>query len=197
MTDYTDLKARLREALDVRLSLNEKIIPVGEAEVKRILAAIEELERERDKLHMENETMRGFLGWTPEQRITHEEIDVLDAAFRKSVKLVSAAPAAEHVAWCRYVNHNGRRPTEIKLCDSDSPGAFKVYAAPQAAPAPEPVAWRPLTDEDRRSALEAMPDWLGGFLKKWGWLNFAKEIERRCMEKNKAAPQPAQAEEEQ
>ena len=66
-----------------------------------------------------------------------------------------------------------------------------------AAPAPEPVAWRPLTDEDRRSAIEAMPDWLGGFLKKWGWLNFAKEIERRCMEKNKAAPQPAQAEEEQ
>lgn len=46
MTDYTDLKARLREALDVRLSLNEKIIPVGEAEVKRILAAIEELERD-------------------------------------------------------------------------------------------------------------------------------------------------------
>ena len=27
---------------------------------------------------------------------------------------------------------------------------------------------------------------LEGFMKKWGWLHFAKEIERRCREKNDA-----------
>lgn len=66
-----------------------------------------------------------------------------------------------------------------------------------AAPAAEPAAWVSLTDDDRYQAFAALPDALEGFLKKWGWLHFAKEIERRCMEKNKAAPQPAQAEEEQ
>lgn len=44
--------------------------------------------------------------------------------------------------------------------------------------------WNPLTDEDRQAAFESLPDMLEGFLKKWGWLHFAKEIERRCMEKN-------------
>jgi hypothetical protein len=31
-----------------------------------------------------------------------------------------------HVAWVRYVRHDGQ-PTTVQLCDSDSPGAFKVY----------------------------------------------------------------------
>lgn len=32
----------------------------------------------------------------------------------------------DHVAWCRYlIEHD--RPTRIVLCDSDEPGAFKVY----------------------------------------------------------------------
>ena len=39
------------------------------------------------------------------------------------------APAQEHVAWLRYVRAH-ERPTRIQLCDSDTPGAFKVYAAP-------------------------------------------------------------------
>ena len=49
----------------------------------------------------------------------------------------------------------------------------------------EPVAWVPLTDDDRKAAFESLPDALEGFMKKWGWLHFAKEIERRCKEKNK------------
>lgn len=38
--------------------------------------------------------------------------------------------ASEHVAWLRYNDHNGARPTTIHLCDSDAPGAFKVYRQP-------------------------------------------------------------------
>ncbi|TDV39577.1 hypothetical protein C7405_101696 [Paraburkholderia caballeronis] len=51
----------------------------------------------------------------------------------------------------------------------------------------EQAAWVALTDEDRKAAFESLPDMLEGFMKKWGWLNFAKEIERRCMEKNARA----------
>jgi hypothetical protein len=36
-----------------------------------------------------------------------------------------------YVAWLRYNNHNGRRPTTIHVCDSDAPGAFKVYRRPE------------------------------------------------------------------
>ena len=32
-----------------------------------------------------------------------------------------------YVAWCRYVNQPNA--TRIQLCDSDAPGAFKVYRA--------------------------------------------------------------------
>lgn len=34
---------------------------------------------------------------------------------------------ADHVAWLRYSEYNGTRPATIHLCDSDAPGAFKVY----------------------------------------------------------------------
>lgn len=54
---------------------------------------------------------------------------------------------------------------------------------PQGA---EAAQWNALTDEDRQAAFESLPDMLDGFLKKWGWLHFAKEIERRCREKNTA-----------
>lgn len=40
---------------------------------------------------------------------------------------------SDHVAWLRFNDHNGRRPTTIHLCDSDAPGAFKVYRAPDDA----------------------------------------------------------------
>lgn len=55
----------------------------------------------------------------PYQRNGETEIDAL----RRLV-----APAQEHVAWLRYVRAHDR-PTRIQLCDSDTPGAFKVYAA--------------------------------------------------------------------
>jgi hypothetical protein len=71
----------------------------------------------------------------------------------------------------------------IKLADA----AMESAGFPDGGKS-EAVAWNALTDEDRKAAFESLPDMLEGFLKKWGWLNFAKEIERRCMEKN-AAPQ--------
>ena len=37
---------------------------------------------------------------------------------------------SDHVAWLRYNNHNGQKPTTVHLCDSDAPGAFKVYRHP-------------------------------------------------------------------
>jgi hypothetical protein len=52
----------------------------------------------------------------------------------------------------------------------------------------EPVAWEPLTDDDRTAAFQSLPNMLEGFLKTWGWLHFAKEIELRCKEKNAHPP---------
>ena len=45
-------------------------------------------------------------------------------------------------------------------------------------------SWIALTDEDRQRAFESLPDMLDGFLKKWGWLHFAKAIEDICRQKN-------------
>lgn len=39
---------------------------------------------------------------------------------------------SDHVAWLRFNDHNGRTPTTLHLCDSDAPGAFKVYRHPPA-----------------------------------------------------------------
>lgn len=44
--------------------------------------------------------------------------------------------------------------------------------------------WNALTDEDRQRAFASLPDMLDGFLKKWGWLHFAKAIEDICRQKN-------------
>ena len=49
-------------------------------------------------------------------------------------------------------------------------------------------SWVELTDEDRDRAFNTLPDMLDGFMKKWGWLHFAKAIEAICREKN-GAPQ--------
>jgi len=50
--------------------------------------------------------------------------------------------------------------------------------------------WIELTDEDRERAFNSLPDMRYGFLKKWGWLHFAKAVEASCREKN-ATPSPA------
>lgn len=60
----------------------------------------------------------------------------------------------------------------------------RLLRAALAPPQAGEVEWIALTDEDREAAFRSMPDMLEGFLKTWGWLHFAKEIERRCMEKN-------------
>jgi hypothetical protein len=57
-------------------------------------------------------------------------------------------------------------------------GEYKLYASPPPRP------WVGLTDEDRQAAFESMPDMLDGFLKTWGWLHFAKALEKIMMEKN-------------
>lgn len=49
--------------------------------------------------------------------------------------------------------------------------------------APQKREWVELSDEDRAAAFNSLPDMLDGFLKKWCWMHFANEIERRCMEK--------------
>ncbi len=40
-------------------------------------------------------------------------------------KLAGDQPTSEHVAWLRYIRSAER--TQIAACDSDAPGAFKVY----------------------------------------------------------------------
>lgn len=66
---------------------------------------------------------------------------------RKGLSAIREAKAeleklgSEHVAWLRYKSDpTGNKPPRIKLCDSDDPGAFKVFrrAAP-AQPVIEPV----------------------------------------------------------
>lgn len=53
--------------------------------------------------------------------------------------LRAAQQADEHVAWLRYNDHNGQRPTTLHLCDSDAQGALKVYRAAQQAKVPDDV----------------------------------------------------------
>lgn len=36
----------------------------------------------------------------------------------------------DHVAWLRFKTGNDGRPATIHVCDSDAPGAFKVYRHP-------------------------------------------------------------------
>ena len=48
----------------------------------------------------------------------------------------------------------------------------------------EPVAWQKLTDDDRIEILNSMPDYMDGFCKTWGWLNFSKATEEKIIEKN-------------
>jgi hypothetical protein len=35
-----------------------------------------------------------------------------------------------YVAWCRYAHNSAGETNGIRLCDSDAPGAFKVYRLP-------------------------------------------------------------------
>lgn len=50
--------------------------------------------------------------------------------------------------------------------------------------AAQPSPWVGLTDADREAVFKSLPDALEGFLKKWGWLHFAKAIEEACRAKN-------------
>jgi hypothetical protein len=61
-----------------------------------------------------------------------------------------------------------------------------LYASPQPAPAVQPTVhqadeWEPrtevLTDAEINKIADAMPGGLDGFLKGWGWLQFARAIE--------------------
>jgi len=48
----------------------------------------------------------------------------------RQLEAQSVAVVGEPVAWVHYRDHNGRRPTTIHLCDSDSQGAFEVIRKP-------------------------------------------------------------------
>jgi hypothetical protein len=70
----------------------------------------------------------------------------------------SVAPA-EHVAWCRYI-HKHEGPSRIVLCDSDAPGAFKVYQAASVVPADAPSPAQPEAREAPHSqgALDVLAE---------------------------------------
>lgn len=44
--------------------------------------------------------------------------------------------------------------------------------------------WKALTDDERDAVLASLPGAIDGFLKGWGWLQFAQAIEDKCREKN-------------
>lgn len=53
------------------------------------------------------------------------------------------------------------------------------------------MAWKALTDKERQAVLDGMPGAIDGFLKGWGWLQFAQAIEDKCREKNQTPEQAA------
>jgi hypothetical protein len=55
------------------------------------------------------------------------------------------------------------------------------------------MSWNTLTDEDRADVLASLPGAIDGFLKGWGWQQFAQAIEAKCREKNEA-PERSEAE---
>lgn len=55
------------------------------------------------------------------------------------------------------------------------------------------MSWNELTNKDREEVLASMPGAIDGFLKGWGWLQFAQAIEERCRAKNEA-PETSQVE---
>lgn len=55
------------------------------------------------------------------------------------------------------------------------------------------MSWRAITDEERHAIVDALPGGLDGFMKGWGWQQFAQAIEEKCREKN-ARPESAEAE---
>lgn len=107
---------------------------------------------------------------------------------------------SEHVAWLRYKSDpTGNKSPRIKLCDSDDPGAFKVFRhANPAQPVSEPVA---LNEDEGKAMSEKFAEmktflhepenWDAGDHNKyfsffcWGW-DYAKE--------RYAAPQPVSKE---
>ena len=71
---------------------------------------------------------------------------------------------------------------------SSTPDAYEGFELARSALASRPAVqqdgWLPLTDEDRDRAFQTLPDMLDGFIKKWGWLHYAKAIEEECRVKN-------------
>ncbi len=67
--------------------------------------------------------------------------------------------AIEHVAWLRYKFYDGGR-VSLRLCDSDSPGAFKVYRSPP------PVEARAvgMTESEREALKQAAEFIQPGFM---------------------------------
>lgn len=72
------------------------------------------------------EIMLGSNGRIPTERLSAAHWHELTRAFAALQVGGPSIPPA-HVAWLRYKVGNDGRPTTIHLCDSDSPGAFKVY----------------------------------------------------------------------
>lgn len=68
------------------------------------------------------------LAYLPDQH----KLGLFEAALAKfAAKACARSETEEYVAWCRYVQ--GPSATTIVLCDSDSPGAFKVYRSAVSA----------------------------------------------------------------
>ncbi len=122
-----------------------------------------------------------------------------DEVIEFSHRLVAELAKQRPVAWFVRRNAPGWRDNGMRLGPfwkkeeaeewlNDQHTLHELFAAP-VPEARTQVTWKSLTDEDRLRAFNSMPDMLDGFLKKWGWLHFAKAIELICKEKN-TAPVP-------
>lgn len=77
-------------------------------------------------------------------------------------------------------------PANVRIALKNYLIGFDIPAIEAALTGVPRYEWSPLSDEDRQRIFESLPNMLEGFLKTWGWLQFAKAIEQARKEKNEA-----------
>lgn len=69
--------------------------------------------------------------------------EAAESALAESLKRDSEADDDNYVAYLRFVHNNAGETNGIRLCNSDSPGAFKVWRRPPPA---SPEGWTPTAE---------------------------------------------------
>lgn len=90
--------------------------------------------------------------------------------YRRKPRTLTQKDEQEPVAWCHlsYNDDGSSIPDSLQHCP-DSYCTTPLYTAPPKR--------KPLTDECINEIANSMPGGLAGFMKGWGWQQFARQIE--------------------